>query len=104
MTRKSGHRISHFTTGDTEQGDPVVFKFNDSDIKAYTGESIAAALIASGILSTRMSRNGMPRGYYCGMGVCWECLVDVNGTPNQRACMALVEHGMVVRTAVAPKK
>ncbi len=61
-----------------------------------------AMVIAAGIPATRLSRRGMPRGYFCGMGLCWECLVTVNNKPNQRACMTVVEDGMVVRTATAP--
>ncbi len=98
MSRAPGHRIDE----GTRRGHPVSFRFDGDPITAYSGETIAAALIAAGIPATRISRCGMPRGYFCGMGVCWECLVTVNDKPNQRACMAVVEDGMVVQTATAP--
>ena len=45
----------------------------------------------------RMTRGGAPRGLYCGMGVCFECLVIVDGVPNTRACMTWVRDGMEIR-------
>ncbi len=98
MNRAPGHRIEE----SIKRGHPVSFRFDGAPIAAYSGETIAAALIAAGISATRLSRRSMPRGYFCGMGVCWECLVTVNDNPNQRACMTVVEDGMVVRTATAP--
>lgn len=98
MSRAPGHRIDE----GIERGEPVSFRFDGAQITAYPGETVAAALIAAGIPATRLSRRGMPRGYFCGMGVCWECLVTVNDKPNRRACMTAVEDGMVVRTATAP--
>jgi len=86
------------------RGEPISFQFDGVDIIAYEGETIAAALIASGVAATGLSRLAMPRGYFCGMGVCWECLVEVNDTPNQRACMQTVEAGMVVKTSRPPEK
>ncbi len=99
MSRAPGHRIDE----GIERGEPVSFRFDGAQITAYPGETVAAALIAAGIPATRLSRRGMPRGYFCGMGVCWECLVTVNDKPNRRACMTVVEDGMVVRTATAPE-
>ena len=49
---------------------------------AYEGESVAALLLAEGITATRMTRGGEPRGVYCGMGVCFDCLVVVDGVPE----------------------
>jgi len=63
---------------------------------AYEGETIAAVLIAEEGLTTRKTASGARRGIYCGMGVCFECLVVVDGVPNTRACMALVADGMRV--------
>ena len=64
---------------------------------AVEGESIAAALLASGRRSTRVTaRAGEPRGYFCGMGVCHDCLVTADGLPNVRACMTPVKEGLRV--------
>jgi predicted molibdopterin-dependent oxidoreductase YjgC len=64
---------------------------------AYAGESIAAVLMASGARVTRWTaRAGEARGYFCGMGVCQDCLVTVDGVPNVRACMTPAREGMRV--------
>ena len=66
-------------------------------VMAYAGESIAAVLMASGARATRFTaRAGEARGYFCGMGVCQDCLVTVDGVPNVRACMTPVREGMRV--------
>jgi 2Fe-2S iron-sulfur cluster binding domain len=67
------------------------FAFDDAEIAAHPGQSIAAALIAAGHRSWRSTRvGGEPRGAFCGIGVCFDCLVTVNGRPNQRACLVEV--------------
>ncbi len=68
-------------------------------IEAREGETIAAALLASGIRTFHLSRkNKEPRGLFCGMGVCYECLVTVNGTYEVRACLTPVTEGMQIET------
>lgn len=100
MTRPPGHRLED----GTERGQAFTFRFDGVEVSAYAGESIAAALIASGIAATRISRHSNPRGYFCGMGLCWECLVIVNDLTTQRACMQVAEAGMEVRSAAAPDR
>jgi predicted molibdopterin-dependent oxidoreductase YjgC len=64
---------------------------------AHEGESVAAALLAAGRRSFRHTdRDEEPRGYYCGMGVCHDCLVTVDGLAYVRACMTLARDGMRV--------
>jgi len=66
------------------------------------GATVAAALISQGIRSWRTTRiEGSPRGVFCGMGVCFDCLVIINGEPNVRACITLVEPGDVISTQQA---
>lgn len=66
---------------------------------AYAGETVHAVLLATGIRALRVSRKtGEPRGFFCGMGVCYECRVTINGVPDQRACMALAADGMQIET------
>ena len=65
-------------------------------VPAIEGETVAAALAAAGISALRRSRSGEARGIFCGMGVCFECLVTVDGRPAQRACMTKVRDGMSV--------
>jgi predicted molibdopterin-dependent oxidoreductase YjgC len=63
------------------------------------GVSLAAALLVGGVRSTRTTPiTGQPRAPYCLMGVCFECLVEVDGVPNCQACMITVRAGMCVRT------
>ena len=65
---------------------PIPVTFEGQTLSAMPGQSLAAVLIASGILALRESSRGAERGLFCGMGVCQECLVVVDGVPNQRAC------------------
>jgi len=78
--------------------DPVSFGFNDETIEASAGMSVAAALTQSGIRALRETDSGKARGMFCGMGVCQDCLVEIDGQPNQRACMTPIADGMRVRT------
>ena len=79
-----------------ERGARVVVTLDGRPVIAYEGESVAALLLAEGITATRVTRGGEPRGVYCGMGVCFDCLVVVDGVPNTRACVTWVCEGMVV--------
>lgn len=68
-------------------------------VVAYEGESVAAALLAEGTRTLRTSAvRGEPRGLYCGIGVCFECVMVVDGRPNVRACQTPVRAGMKVET------
>jgi D-hydroxyproline dehydrogenase subunit gamma len=69
-------------------------------MRAHAGETVAAALIAEDGPRTRQTAGGAARGVYCGMGVCFDCLVVVDGVPNTRACMTLVAEGMRVERQV----
>ncbi len=63
------------------------------------GASLAAALLAAGLTATRSTPvSGAPRAPYCMMGVCFDCLVEIDGRPNRQACLAPVQAGMRVRT------
>ena len=83
-------------------GSPVRFGFDGREIEALEGETIAAALAASDIVAVRQARSGAPRGPFCGMGVCFDCLVTVDGRPSQRACLTKVQAGMDVRSSPMP--
>ena len=63
------------------------FSFDGQPVVARPGQSVAAALTEAGLLRLRRTAGGHDRGIFCGMGVCQECLVTVNGRPNVRACM-----------------
>lgn len=75
----------------------VTLRVNGRDINAYKGETVLAALIAAGIKSMKKSLIvGENRGALCGMGVCFGCLVTINGEPNCRACMVEVQDQMEI--------
>ena len=82
------------------RGTPLTLFVDGRTVDAHEGESVAAVLQAEGSTALRRSaRLAEPRGLFCGMGVCFECVVRVNGRPNVRACMTPVEGGMRVETA-----
>ena len=78
------------------RGERVSITLDGQPVEAYLGESVAAVLMAQGSPATRTTVRGQPRGVFCGMGVCFECLVVVDGVPNTRACMTWVREGMRV--------
>lgn len=81
--------------GEVERGEKVMLVVDGGELEAYLGETVAGALMASGIRTFRETfRRKLPRGLYCGMGVCYDCLVVVNGRPSTRACMTYVADGM----------
>ena len=68
-------------------------------VEAIEGQSVAALLLANGWRAFRHTdKTHSPRGLFCGMGICFDCLVTVNGVPNVRACMTPVRAGMVIET------
>jgi predicted molibdopterin-dependent oxidoreductase YjgC len=76
---------------------PWVLVFNGRTVPATPGESVGAALTNAGIRSWRLTRkHGRPRGLFCGIGVCFDCLLSIDGLPNQRACLIPVAPGMKV--------
>jgi predicted molibdopterin-dependent oxidoreductase YjgC len=86
-----------------ETGAVVRFTFDGREVDAREGDSVAAALIAAGIGPIRSSAvSGEPRAPYCMMGVCFECLVEIDGLANRQACMVRVQPGMQVRPGRAP--
>jgi aerobic-type carbon monoxide dehydrogenase small subunit (CoxS/CutS family) len=71
--------------------------FDGAELPVQAGQTIAAALTAGGHDAWRTTRvAGRPRGLFCGIGVCFDCLVTVNGTRSVRACLAAAEPGDIV--------
>lgn len=101
--RRAGRQARIDPQPGVERGEPVRIVVDGRVVDSYLGESVAAAMIAdSGDLALRQTGSGEPRGLFCGMGVCFECLVVVDDVPNTRACMTWVRDGMAVRTQVGP--
>jgi sarcosine oxidase subunit alpha len=76
----------------------VALKVNDVAVSLPAGSTVAAAVLAAGVNSFRRSVTGEPRGPLCGMGICFECRVTVNGVAHVRSCQTVCEDGMDVRT------
>jgi aerobic-type carbon monoxide dehydrogenase small subunit (CoxS/CutS family) len=73
--------------------------YDGKPIPAKQGEPIAAALLASGIRVFReTAKHGNPRGIFCGIGRCTDCVMTVDGQPNVRTCVTPVREGMQVVT------
>ena len=94
MGRKENLRV-----GSRARSTKVFITVNGIRTEAFSGETIHAALLAAGFVKLRVSKSSAgERGAFCGMGVCYECLVTVNGRPNRRACMTIVREGMEITT------
>jgi hypothetical protein len=89
--------VSRLPLGPELERGPRVGLFLDGEpVEAHEGETVAAVLLARGEAATRRTVKGEPRGIFCGMGVCWDCLVVVDGVPNTRACMTWVRDDLRV--------
>ncbi|RFB80760.1 FAD-dependent oxidoreductase [Methylovirgula sp. 4M-Z18] len=84
--------------GDERQRRSVAFTFNGDTFRAEPGQTVAAALVAGQQQSFSSSTTGESRGLLCGMGVCNECIVTIDGVPGQRACMQSVRDGLRVES------
>ena len=80
----------------------VEIRFEDRVLTGRIGETLASALTAAGIRTFRTTARRAPRSLFCGMGICQECLVEIDGKPGQRACMTKIERPLTVRRQQAP--
>jgi sarcosine oxidase subunit alpha len=71
---------------------------NSCRVSVPEGSTVAAAMMSAGISSFRRSVTGEPRGPLCGMGICFECRVTIDGVPHCRSCQIVCHPGMNVRT------
>jgi sarcosine oxidase subunit alpha len=85
---------------------PAVSVFVDGRrVPAHEGDSVAAAMLAAGhIVSRRTAVAGAARAPYCLMGICFECLVAIDGVGNRQACMVAVRDGMRIETGKAKRE
>ena len=93
-----GRRIVHHPILGASRPAPIItFTFDGHPVEAREGETVAAALLAASVRVFRtMPRSGEPRGGYCFVGRCADCLMVVNGEPNVMACVTPVVAGMRV--------
>lgn len=93
--------MDHPILGQSEEREKVTITVDGRKITAYADEPIAASLIAEGILAFRKTpKLGEPRGIFCCIGRCTDCVMTVDGVPNVRTCVTPVRDGMDVRTQV----
>lgn len=86
-------------------GKPVSFTWQGRKMTGRSGDTVAAALLAAGVLATRSHPvTKMPRAPFCMMGVCFDCLVEIDGVPNKQACQVRLADGMDVKLQVGPRK
>ncbi len=85
-----------------ERGPCVGVLVDGRIVTAYLGETIAAVLLAEGIRAFRRDASGSPHGLSCGMGICYECLVTVDGEAGVRACVTPITAGMKIETGAHP--
>ena len=78
--------------------DTVGLRIDGIPVHVAAGATIAAAIWQAGIVSFRRSVSGEPRAPLCGMGICFECRVTIDGVAHIRACTTLCRPGMEVRT------
>jgi D-hydroxyproline dehydrogenase subunit gamma len=80
----------------------VRFSFDGTQLEAPRGMTIGGALLDNGIVSWHRTRaDGRPRGIFCGTGVCFDCLVDIDDRRAVRACLVPVRDGDEVRTSTS---
>lgn len=83
----------------------VTFTFEGREIATAAGSSVAAALLLAGVGPTRTTPvSGAPRAPYCLMGVCFDCLVVIDGEADRQACMVEVRDGMTVERQRGPRE
>jgi len=79
------------------RGQQFTVSINSRPVGAFEGETVAAVLLAEGLRSFRRTpKMSAHRGVFCGIGICYECVVTVNGVPSVRACTTPVTPGMVI--------
>jgi sarcosine oxidase subunit alpha len=82
-------------------GETVEIELDGARVSVTPGTTVAAAMLNAGASTFRTSVSGEPRGPLCGMGICFECRVTVDGAPHRRACLVVCSNGMRVDTGSA---
>lgn len=91
-------RIENHPVLDFDRSKVLSFTFEETVLEGYEGETIASALYANGVKVLRHDHR--PRGFYCAIGNCSSCLMEVNGEPNVRVCIEPLVDGMVVKQQI----
>ncbi len=84
-----------------QRGPAIAVTLDGHRVEAHLGETVAAVLLANGLRIFSRDADGRPHGLFCGIGLCYECAVMVDGIANIRACVTPVVNGMVIETGAA---
>ena len=88
-----------------EGGTAVALTVDGKAVQARSGDTVAAALLAAGFDRCRTTPvTGAPRAPYCLMGVCFDCLVTIDGLGSRQACLVPVQEGMTVETQIGKRE
>ncbi|MBT3178252.1 MAG: (2Fe-2S)-binding protein [Desulfobacula sp.] len=96
----------HPILGTFEKGRRIQFTFDGNSMEGFEDEPIAMALRSNGVMvHRRTTKKNEPRGIFCAIGRCTDCIMIVNGIPNVRTCVEQLKEGMVIQTqmGVGPK-
>lgn len=91
--------LKHPILEDLKTSEKVIIYYNNQPIEALEGEPIASALMNAGIKAFRKTKKRHePRGIFCAIGRCTDCMMIVDGIPNTRTCITVVKDGMRVES------
>ena len=89
----------HPILGTYQKGEKIRFYLDGKEMYGYEGDTIAASLMAAGVTTHRHTRKkGTPRGIFCAIGRCTDCVMVVDGQINVRTCITPLKEGMQVQT------
>lgn len=77
---------------------PIRLTVDGEPVTGIAGQTVAGVMLAAGRMSWRTTRSGAPRGVFCGIGACFDCVLTVNGVPDVRACRRRAADGDEIRT------
>ena len=81
----------------SDRGEPVEIIVDGDPVQAYSGETVTSALMAAGRWTNQI-HNGRPLAAFCNIGVCYSCLMTINGVSGVRACQTHVADGLTIKT------
>ncbi len=92
---------NHPILGELDTSKKVTIYFDGKPLEALEGEPIASALMSAGVVAFRKTaKRHEPRGIFCAIGRCTDCMMTVDGVPNTRTCVTEVKEGMQVKTQI----
>lgn len=90
---------NHPILGEAPERERVTFIYDGKEYEGYGGEPISTALKANGVMTHRYTaKTHEPRGIFCAIGRCTDCVMIVDGKPNIRTCITPLKQGMVIET------